>query len=125
MKKLFLILILLFSLSVNSQVKEQNNDQPTIIQIDDNLYSFKSTSDNLKHVGFYKKINGKFVRHGKWKLISSRKKLMEGTFVDGEMQSLTIYEDGGKKTINKHDFEIIRLKRQIYRLEDKLSYTDD
>lgn len=90
-------------------------------QISDNHYAVVFLYENSKQTGEFLEMDGKFLRHGTWKLFTNKRKTMSGKFDNGELLSLTIYDAGDKITYTKRDIEFFKLKRRIYKLENMIS----
>lgn len=111
-------LITLILLTISSIMYAQEIRKVT--QIDQNLYTVTLKDGSTKQTGFYINIDGTLVEHGVWTLRSDNKILTKGIFEKGELQQITVYENGERKTYTKNEIELNRLKRKIYRLENML-----
>jgi len=111
---IFTLMFALFSIVGFSQ------NSRTVEQLDNDLFKVKLKSGSTKQIGYAKKVEGEIIKHGRWTLWVSGKKTIRGEFKDNSLVEITIFRDGTKKTYNKTDLELIRLKRQIYRLENML-----
>ena len=113
--KTFMITILLM---VSSVLYAQSSKQ--IDKIDENLYSVVIKDGSIKQTGYYTEIDGMLVEHGEWTLRSNKTVLTRGTFSNGILQEIVVYENGERKRYTRTDLEINRLKSKIYKLENML-----
>lgn len=119
MKKLIILALLTVSGFIYAQ------ESSTVVQIDENLFAVTLKSGSMKQTGFYINVDGQLEEHGNWTLRSDNKILTKGVFEHGELQQITVFIDGERKTYTKNEIELNRLKRKIYRLESMLLSSND
>lgn len=113
--KTFMITIML---TLSGLIYAQSTNE--ITKIDENLYAVTIKDGSIKQTGFYIENNGLLIEHGEWVLRSDKKILTRGTFNNGVLQEIVVYENGERKRYTKTDLEINRLKSKIYKLENML-----
>lgn len=117
MKKILLMIALfLATLSLSAQDR--------ITKLDDNLYEMTIQEGSVWQTGTFKLVDSEWIRHGTWLMKINGKFNSKGVYENDKLVKLTINTDEGKKTFKKHDLKIIRLERQIYKLEKMLSLRD-
>ena len=117
MKKILLmIMILLGSLSMNAQTQ--------VTHLGDNEYEIITKTGSVTQIGSMKRVDGEWIRHGTWVMKINGRFNSKGVYENDQLVRLTTVTEEGKKTFKKHDLKIIRLKRQIYKLEKMLSLRD-
>jgi hypothetical protein len=115
-KILLMIMLFLATLSLNAQ--------NTMTKVDDNLYEIRTHSSSVSQIGTMKIVNNEWIRHGIWVMKINGKFNSKGVYENDKLVRLTINTKEGLKTFKKSDLKIMRLERQIYKLEKMLSYRD-
>lgn len=109
-----LITTILFFLLINPLFA--NDGKKTMEQVDTNTYHYVEYDDNgkLHQEGYYKKVNGEFIRHGLWSNT-------QGTKVKYDSGKLVWIKPNGKKKYTYLQLEHERLKSEVIRLRNLLA----
>jgi len=105
---LLFVFMVSFSYSQNKLKKVKNN-----------TYEMVETLESGTQVGFFKKTSdGKFVRHGEWKLLKDDNVI---TTVYYENDVMVWIEPENGKRYTKEQLEIERLKNKVNKLQEELA----
>ena len=109
-----LITTILFFLLINPLFA--NDGKKTMEQVGSNTYHYVEYDDNgkLHQEGYYKKVNGEFIRHGLWSNT-------QGTKVKYDSGNLVWIKPKGKKKYTYLQLEHERLKSEVIRLRNLLA----
>ena len=111
MKNLILMFMLILSTLTYSQ------DLNRIVQISPETYRCNTRSGNVEQAGNYIVENGRFLRHGTWKLYIDGRLVNKGVYFRNNLQELVIYNKRSRRRLNTNDLQIARLQSRVNRLQ--------
>lgn len=112
-----LITTILFFLLINPLFA--NDGKKTMEQVDTNTYHYTEYNDNgeLHQEGYFKLVNGEFIRHGLWSNF-------QGTKAKYDSGKLVWIKPIGQKKYTYKQIEYERLKLEVVRLRTLLASTE-